>query len=74
MRVGVETGVGLPPKPIAPEAPEIMTSRTRTFAAFFTVALAATLLGALFTTHAEPQPPQEARGHVATATAVPVAL
>ena len=50
-----------------------MTSRTRTIATIFTVALAATLLGALFTTRAEAPPP---RGHVATpaATAVPVAL
>jgi serine protease Do len=55
-----------------------MTSRTRTFATFFTVALAATLLGALFTTHAGPPPPPpfEASGRTATASAaaVPVAL
>ncbi|MCG6924943.1 MAG: Do family serine endopeptidase [Acidobacteria bacterium] len=53
-----------------------MTSRTRTFATFFTVALAATLLGALFTTHAGSPPPRPfgAGGRTATATAVPVAL
>ena len=54
-----------------------MTSRTRTFATLFTVALAATLLGALFTTHAGPPPPPpfgaSGRTTTASATAVPVA-
>jgi serine protease Do len=51
-----------------------MTSRTRTFATFFTVALTAALLGALFTTHAEQAPEPRGRTAAATATAVPVAL
>jgi serine protease Do len=54
-----------------------MTSRTRTIATVFTVALAATLLGALVTTHAGPPPRvPEARGPVDAPrpTTLPAAL
>jgi serine protease Do len=52
-----------------------MTSRTRTIATMFTVALAATLLGALVTTHAQQLPRSSGdRGELASAAALPVAL
>jgi serine protease Do len=52
-----------------------MTSRTRTFATIFTLAIAATLVGALVTTHAEaPSRPFGTGDGIATGQAVPVAL